>query len=41
MDNWNGFWPIYSLRQYIKGKFGIKNNTKPKEKDNQKEDSPP
>lgn len=41
MDNWNGFWPIYSLRQYIKGKFVIKNNTKPKEKDNQKEDSPP
>ncbi len=41
MDYWNGFWPIYSLRQYIKGKFGSKNNKKPKEKDDRKEDSPP
>jgi hypothetical protein len=41
VDNWNGFWPLYSLRQYIKEKFGTKNNNKPNEKDNQKEDSPP
>jgi hypothetical protein len=41
MDNWNGFWPLYSLRQYIKGKLGFKNNKKSKEKDNQNEDFPP
>lgn len=41
MDYWNGFWPIYSLKLYLKDKFGSKNNKKQKEKNGQKEDLPP
>jgi hypothetical protein len=41
MDNWNGFWPLYSLRQYIKERLGMKNKKKPNEKNNENEDSPP
>ncbi len=41
MDYWNGMWPIYSLRLYIKDKLGLKKKEKPKEKDKGKKDSLP
>jgi len=41
MDYWNGMWPIYSLRRFMKDKFGSKNNKKTKEVDEREDDSPP
>ncbi len=40
MDYWNGMWPIYSLKQYLKEKFFSKNDKKPGEKDEWEDDPP-
>ena len=41
MDYWNGMWPIYSLRQFMKDKFDSKSNKKAKEENEREDDSPP